>query len=86
MKLDGFDVGGSGRPKGCKEERIESSCYASNTTGRNFSFSTITFTGSSFSHIYLLCRLTFDIQTMMRISIRLYLILERSKWRFGPIR
>lgn len=48
MTLDGFDAGGYR----WKKERVISSCYVSNTTARDFSFSAITFTGWSFYHIY----------------------------------
>lgn len=86
VTLDGFSVGATSSPKGCKKERIKSSFYPSSTTICNFSFSAITLTGSSFSHIYPLCHLTLVIQTMMRTSILRSLILERSKLRFGPVR
>lgn len=68
--LDGPNVGGY--PRGWKKAQIISYCYASNTTTRNFSFSAISFTGSSFSCIYPLFHLTLVFQTMMRISILLW--------------
>jgi hypothetical protein len=68
VTLDGFNVGGSL----CfneKKECIKSRYHISNTTFRNFSFSAITFTGSSFSYVYPVYYLTLVIQTMTRILI-----------------